>query len=288
MKMKKIIALLSLVSVVVFGNTALAAPDADPATLKVALLPDENASTVIKNNQPLKALLEKELGKNIEIVVTTDYSSMIEAMRHGRLDLAYFGPLSYVLAKQKSNIEPFAALKQKGSTTYQSVLIVNAAANITRIEDIAEKNVAYGDKASTSSHLIPKSMLAKAGLSAGQNYREHFVGAHDAVALAVQNGHAQAGGLSKPIFESLVQRGMINANKVKVLAESAPFPQYPWTMRSNLKPELKEKIREVFLNINDPAVLKAFKADGFGPVSDKDYDAVRDLGSLLKLDLSKF
>jgi phosphonate transport system substrate-binding protein len=94
--------------------------------------------------------------------------------------------------------------------------------------------------------------------------------------------------LSKPIFESLVQRGMIDGNKVKVLAESKPFPQYPWTMRSNLKPELKEKIRSVFLNITDPLVLKAFKADGFGAVSDKDYDVVRDLGSLLKLDFSKF
>jgi phosphonate transport system substrate-binding protein len=104
----------------------------------------------------------------------------------------------------------------------------------------------------------------------------------------VQNGHAQAGGLSKPIFESLLQRGLIDGNKVKVLAESKPFPQYPWTMRSNLKPELKEKIRNVFLDMRDPEVLKAFKADGFGPVSDKDYDVVRNLGSLLNLDFSKF
>jgi phosphonate transport system substrate-binding protein len=288
MNMKKIFAILGLVSLTLLGNAAHAAPNPDPDTLKVALLPDENASTVIKNNQPLKALLEKELGKKIELIVTTDYSSMIEAMRHGRLDLAYFGPLSYVLARQKSDIEPFAALQQKGSTTYQSVLIANVGAGINKISDIANKNVAYGDKASTSSHLIPKSLLAESGLKAGDNYREHFVGAHDAVAMAVQNGHAQAGGLSKPIFESLVQRGMIDGSKVKVLAESKPFPQYPWTMRSNLKPELKEKIRTVFTSIKDPEVLKSFKADGFGAVSDKDYDVVRNLGGLLKLDFSKF
>jgi phosphonate transport system substrate-binding protein len=288
MNMKKLLATFGLVTLTLLGNAAHAAPDADPATLKVALLPDENASTVIKNNQPLKALLEKELGKKVELIVTTDYSSMIEAMRHGRLDLAYFGPLSYVLAKQKSDIEPFAAIKQKGTTTYQAVLIANTAAGINKIGDIANKNVAYGDMASTSSHLIPKSLLAESGLTAGKNYREHFVGAHDAVAMAVQNGHAQAGGLSKPIFESLVQRGMVDGSKVKVLAESKPFPQYPWTLRSNLKPELKAKIRDVFLTISDPVVLKSFKADGFGPVSDKDYDVVRDLGGLLKLDLSKF
>ncbi len=286
--MKNLFAVLCTASLMLLAGASHAAPNPDPETLKVALLPDENASTVIKNNRPLEIHLEKELGKKIELIVTTDYSSMIEAMRHGRIDLAYFGPLSYVLARQKSEIEPFAAIKQKGSTTYQSVLIVNAGAGIKSIADIAGKNVAYGDKASTSSHLIPKSILAENGLKVGDNYREHFVGAHDAVAMAVQNGHAQAGGLSKPIFEALVERGMIDANKVKVLAESKPFPQYPWTMRSNLKPELKEKIRTVFINIKDPAVLKPFKADGFGAIADKDYEPVRELGTLLKLDLSKF
>lgn len=286
--MKKLASALMSVLLAAVCSIGHASSNPDPETLKVALLPDENASTVIKNNKPLEIYLEKELGKKIELVVTTDYSSMIEAMRHGRIDMAYFGPLSYVLAKQKSDIEPFAAMKQKGSTTYQSVLITNTGAGIAKISDIVNKNVAYGDKASTSSHLIPKSILAENGLKAGENYREHFAGAHDAVAMAVQNGHAQAGGLSKPIFESLVQRGLVDPNKVKVLAESKPYPQYPWTMRSNLKPELKEKIRAAFLNLKDPEVLKPFKADGFGPISDKDYDVVRSLGTLLKLDLSKF
>ena len=284
--------LLTLITTALFGLSlsafVQAAPDPDPQTLKVALLPDENASTIIKNNKGLKDYLEAQLGKKVELVVTTDYSSMIEAMRHGRLDLAYFGPLSYVLARQKSEIEPFAALKVKGSTTYQSVVIANISSGVKAISDIKGKNVAYGDKVSTSSHLIPKSVLAENGLDAGRDYQEHFVGSHDAVALAVQNGHAQAGGLSRPIFESLVERKMVSLDKVKVLEYSKPFPQYPWTLRSNLKPELKDKIRNAFLNLKDPAVLMAFKADGFEAITDRQYDVVRNLGPLLKIDLAKF
>ena len=279
---------LQLLAVFAIALGVQAAPNPDPQTLRVALLPDENAGTVIKNNQPLKEYLEAYLGKKIEIVVTTDYSSMIEAMRHGRLELAYFGPLSYVLARQKSDIEPFVALRAKGSTTYQSVVIANAASGVKRVEDIKGKNMAFGDKASTSSHLIPKSVLAEKGLEAGSDYQEHFVGSHDAVAMAVQNGHAQAGGLSRPIFESLVERKIIDPAKVTVLEYSKPFPQYPWTMRSDLKPELKDKIRSAFLNLKDPAVLKPFKADGFDVITDKQYDVVRNLGYLLKIDLAKF
>lgn len=284
--------LLNIITIALFSLTlpafVQAAADPDPQTLKVALLPDENASTIIKNNQGLKDYLEAQLGKKVELIVTTDYSSMIEAMRHGRLDLAYFGPLSYVLARQKSEIEPFAALKTKGSTTYQSVLIANISSGVKAISDIKGKDMAYGDKVSTSSHLIPKSVLAEQGLDAGRDYNEHFVGSHDAVALAVQNGHAQAGGLSRPIFEAMVERKMVSLDKVKVLEYSKPFPQYPWTMRSNLKPELKDKISNAFLNLKDPAVLKAFKAEGFEAITDKHYDVVRNLGPLLKIDLAKF
>ena len=103
--MRTRVAVLALLAVLLAGPGLAVAASPDPATLKVALLPDENASTVIKNNQPLKQYLEGRLGKSVELVVTTDYSSMIEAMRHGRIDLAYFGPLSYVLAKSKSDIE---------------------------------------------------------------------------------------------------------------------------------------------------------------------------------------
>jgi phosphonate transport system substrate-binding protein len=264
-----------------------AASDPDPQTLKVALLPDEDASTIIKKNQGLKEYLQEKLGKNIELIVTTDYSSMIEAMRHHRIDVAYFGPLSYVLAKQKSDIEPFVAVERGGSTTYQGVIVANGSSGITRIEDIKGKNMVYGDQASTSSHLIPKSMLAEKGLKAKEDYSEHFVGAHDVVALTVQNGRAEAGGLSKTIFQSLVERKTIDPQKVKVIAESKPFPEYPWAMRSDLNPELKEKIRQAFLQIKDKEILKAFKADGFAAVSDKDYDVVRELSRVLNVDLSK-
>ncbi len=264
-------------------NIAVQAADSNPDTLRVALLPDEDAATIIKQNQGLKDYLESKLGKKVKIVVTTDYSSMIEAMRFGRLELGYFGPLSYTLAKTKADIEPFAARMKKGSTTYHAVLIGNKAAGIKTVSDVKGKEVAYGDIASTSSHLIPKKMLLDNGLETKKDYKENFLGAHDAVALAVQNGHAQAGGLSKPIFETLVKREVISLDKVNVLQVSEPYPQYPWAMRSDLKPELKDAIRNAFTSLKDKKVLKPFKAQGFGAMTDAHYDVIRDLSKKLNL-----
>lgn len=272
-------ALLAAVSL----NLSVQAADSDPDTLRVALLPDEDAATIIKQNEGLKNYLEAKLGKKVKLVVTTDYSSMIEAMRFGRLELGYFGPLSYTLAKSKADIEPFAARMKKGSTTYHAVLIGNKAAGIATLADVKGKQVAYGDIASTSSHLIPKKMLLDGGLETKRDYKENFLGAHDAVAVAVQNGHAQAGGLSQPIFKSLVKRGIISLDKVKVLQVSKPYPQYPWAMRSDLNSELKAKIRDAFVNLKDKKVLKPFKAQGFGAMTDQHYDVIRALSKALNL-----
>ncbi|MEM0979856.1 MAG: phosphate/phosphite/phosphonate ABC transporter substrate-binding protein [Cyanobacteria bacterium P01_H01_bin.58] len=260
----------------------------NPSKLVVALLPDEDAATVVQDNEGLATYLEDTLGKEIELVVTTDYSSMIEAASNSRLDLAYFGPLSYVLAKTKSDIEPFAARLSDGSTTYTSLIIGNTEAGIESFEDIAGATVAFGDPASTSSRLFPELTLAEAGLASGEDYEAVFLGAHDAVALAVQNGNAAAGGLSRPIFDSLVEEGTVDPTKVTIIAESTPIPQYPWTMRSDLDPELKVQIQSAFLDIEDESVLGPFKADGFAAMDDTDYDGIRQAGEILGLDLGEF
>lgn len=259
----------------------------DPARLRVALLPDENASSLIQNAQPLKVYLEQTLKKDIELVVTTDYSSMIEAMRFGRIEVAYFGPFSYVLAKSKAPaIEPFAVGVERGSPTYQSVLIATAGGPVKSLDDIRGKAFGFGDQASTSSHLAPRAHLLKqAKLDGERDYRVVHLGTHDAVARAVQAGQVPAGALSKPILDSLIKRGTIDASRVVELDLSAPIPNYPIVMQGNLAPALKQSIRDAFLKMKDREVLKAFRVEAFAPTTDEAYDVLRDTATVLKLDL---
>lgn len=256
----------------------------DPNLLQVALLPDENAAKVIQDNDGLKAYLEKQLDRKVAFHVLTSYAAMIEATRNGRIDLAFFGPLSYCMAKDKCSIEAFAAKLKEGSTTYKSVIIANVNSGIQKIEDIRGKRMAYGDQASTSSHLIPKGVLAGRGVKPG-DYQESFLGKHDAVALNVMRGNVDAGGLSQPILQTLFEKGTIDRSKVKIIAESDPIPEYPWVMQSDLSPELKQKIRLAYMNLKDPAILKPLKADGFAPIQDSDYDVIRKAAKILGLDL---
>ena len=260
----------------------------NPDTLRVALLPDENAATIIQNAQPLKDYLEKTLGKKVEVIVTTDYSSMIEAMRFGRIEVAYFGPFSYVLAKSKApNIEPFAVGVEKGKPFYNSILIANAEGPVKSIADVKGKPFGFGDAASTSSHLAPRAHLAKNGLIGDKDYKVVHLGTHDAVARAVQAGQVPAGALSEQIYRTLIERKTIDPAKVVQIGLSDPIPNYPLTLQGDLDPALKAAIRASFLDIKDAGILKSFRVEGFAPTDDKAYDVLRDMAKILDLDLAK-
>lgn len=261
----------------------------DPSRLRVALLPDENAASIIQNAQPLKRYLEQTLKKDVEITVTTDYSSMIEAMRFGRIEVAYFGPFSYVLAKSKApTIEPFAVGVERGSPTYQSVLIAIAGGPVKTLADVRGKPFGFGDQASTSSHLAPRAhLLKKYQLDGEKDYRPVHLGTHDAVARAVQAGQVPAGALSKPILDNLIARGTVDASKIVQLDLSVPIPNYPIVMQGDLKPELKQAIRAAFLDMKDAEVLKAFRVQGFAATDDAAYDVLRETATVLKLDLGR-
>lgn len=270
-----------------FATPALA-QTRDPAKLRVALLPDENAATLIQNAQPLKDLLQRELKKDIELIVTTDYSSMIEAMRFGRIEVAYFGPFSYVLAKSKApEIEPFAVGVERGSPTYNAVIVAQTDGPVKTVADVRGKPFGFGDQASTSSHLVPRALLMKQGLSAPADYKPVHLGTHDAVARAVQNGQVPAGALSKAIYENLISRKSIDEAKLTVIGVSDPIPNYPMVLQGNLAPQLKDAIRKAFLEMKDPEVLMAFRVQGFAATDDKAYDVLRDTAKILELDLSK-
>lgn len=261
----------------------------NPTRLRMALLPDENASTIIQNAQPLRAHLTQALGRDVQVVVTTDYSSMIEAMRFGRIEIAHFGPFSYVLAKSRAaGIEPFAVGVERGSPTYRSIIIAAAEGPVKKLEDVRGHPVAFGDQASTSSHLVPRAtILRRTGLVGERDFRVVHVGTHDAVARTVQSGRAPVGALSEPIFHSLLARNVIQRERLVDVAFSDPIPNYPMVMQGNLAPDLKQAIRDAFLNLRDPELLRNFRVEGFAPTDDAAYEVLRETARILNLDLGR-
>ena len=266
-----------LVAFMLLGGGAAAEPAAGrPDKLVIGLLPGESAPTVMRLNEPLRAYLERRLGLPVELIVGANYAATGEALRFGRLDIAYLGPVTYILQSRRSKLEPFARpTHAKVGPTFQAVIIVPQDSAAKSLADLKGKEVAFGDPASTSGTWVPRYQLLDAGLVSGRDYTLRVLGAHDAVALAVANHKVAAGGLSMPIYSRLLKEGKIDPTAVRVLGESPAIPEYLWTFRDGLDPAFKEAIRQAFVSVTDPAALGVFRAEAFIPAVDADVDRVR-------------
>ena len=246
-------------------------------TIRCGLLPGESRAVVERLNEPLRLYLEQVLRARVELVVGQHYVATGEALRRGELDLAYLGPVTYVLQSRDADLEPFARPTHGGRVgpTFQAAIIVPADSPVQSLADLRGGEIAMGDLVSTSGTWVPRLMLLDAGLTQDRDYVRRSLGAHDAVADAVASRTVAAGGVSLPVFRRLLAERRVDPNAVRILAESPAIPEYMWTFRAGLPEMLRESLRDAFLELRDAAALRAYRADAFIPAVDPDVDRVR-------------
>ena len=276
------------------NNTAQTAqPAQELKVLRVGAIPSEDSQKVREAYKPLVSYLEKKLGLQVELFVATDYSGVVEAMRSGKLDVAYFGPFSYVLAADKANAEAFAVENKKGTgTSYRSIIVANPETGINSIEDLKGHSFAFVDPASTSGNLIPRSFLKNKGINPEKDFQSViYAGGHDADELAVKNRKVEAAADSDVNYNKMKKAGLISDKDVKVIFTSDPIPNSPWAWRKDLPADLKAKIKAAFLSMaqEDPAgiVAQGNGLESYVETNDATYNVIRDTAKILNLDLAK-
>jgi phosphonate transport system substrate-binding protein len=258
----------------------------DPDPLRVGVVPNQNPEKVEAEYEPFGDYLAEQLGREVELTVPTSYSAVVEAMVNDKLDLAYFGGLSYVQARNEGDVTPLVTEinPRTGDTTYHSIIIVPSDSQIQQVSQLRGKDFAFGSVSSTSGSLYPAIMLRDAGI----DYRTdlgnfNYTNGHDATAQAVANGQVDGGGLEDRILYNLEDQGTVNKDSVRVIEESDPIEGYPWVVRDALSDDLKEQITQAFLDLDDPTLLDLLRAQGYERVDAGDYDYVEEQARELDL-----
>nr|WP_297388991.1 phosphonate ABC transporter substrate-binding protein [uncultured Roseateles sp.] len=261
---------------------------AQQRALTIGLIPAEDSQAMIEFSRQVLDALQQQLGMPVKPFVATDYNGVIEALRAKKLDVAYLGPFSYVLASSVAEVEAFsvAVTKKTGQSAYRSVILARKDSGLRSVAELKGRNFAFVDPSSASGHLFPKAGLQQTGLDPDAYFgRVVFSGSHDASILAVANRKVDAAAVADRIFNSAVAKGTVKQDDFVVLWSSRPIPESPMVWRKDLDPALKEKLAKALANLKDVKWGDQGVLNGFQPTSDAAYDVVRDTAKVLKLDL---
>lgn len=269
-------------------------------TLRYAAVPaEQNIDPTVEYGDMIK-LIEKNTGKKVQFVKSTDYNAVIEGMVSGKIDIAEFGPLSYVLAKKNgAKITPIAAMVGKDQPpTYQSYGIVPKNSTITDLNGFKGKKVCFVDPGSTSGYLFPSAGLLNAGIDPKTGVTPVMAGGHDNSALSVAAGKCDAGFAHNSMVDSILpSKGKLKPGDVRVVWKSTPIPQSPVAIRDALPADLKAKLVQTFTKDaqKDRMVQLGICKDtghcqvtsdatmwGYAPVTDATFDSIRQVCATTK------
>ncbi|ROR22493.1 phosphonate transport system substrate-binding protein [Comamonas sp. BIGb0124] len=270
--------------------TAFSSAIAQPAELRVGLIPSEDAQAMIRASQQIMDQLAEKSGMKVRPFVANDYNGVIEALRSGKLDIAYLGPFSYVLASEVANAEAFAVAvtKKTGTSSYQSLLITRKDSGLDSVAKLKGKTFSFVDPSSASGHLFPKAGLLAEGYDPDLYFsRVIFSGSHDANIMAVANGKVDGAAVADRILASAIAKGVVKADDFQVVWRSQPIPESPMVWRKSLDAATKQKVAAALADIKDLPWGDQGVLNGFAPTNDQAYDVVRQTARSLKLDLGR-
>jgi phosphonate transport system substrate-binding protein len=294
----KIFILIAVLAVAGCKNKGSVDSNGMPKTLVIGYVQTESLDEIKKVRESVRKYLEKKLGIPVEIVFSTDYAGVIEALKSNKIHMASIPPFAYVIATRTVKLVPIVTLGNNGKpSTYQSVLIVNGHSDLKTIADVKARakslSLCFVDPASTSGHLVPRGYLNSIGLNPDTAFKQTvFAGSHMTSVLSVKSGKMDVGCTTNMIFGLMTRKGMIKDGDLRVIWTSAPIVSDPIVVRSDVNPEFTKKIQQAYLdmNIDAPEILhnyiKLFLKDtakrSYMVAQDSMYDGLRRIAAGIK------
>ena len=145
-------------------NVSTSEPSVDVDTITIGFIPVEKADELTPKAQALEQFLEKKLGVDVELVVPTNYETIIEGMRFGHIDAAFMDTGPAWITHQRTGAEAVLAELVAGKVNYQATVWSRADdSSIQSIEDTLGKKVAFTSITGSSGFVRPMGTLVTDG-----------------------------------------------------------------------------------------------------------------------------
>ena len=261
-------------------------------TFVFTAIPDEDESRLRQRFNKVADYLSKKLGVETKYIPVKSYAAAVTAFRNNQVQLAWFGGLSGVRAR---NLVPGSEAIAQGyeDQAFETYFIAHASTGLKASKSfpkgMAGKTFTFGSKGSTSGRLMPEFHIRQTfGKAPGGVFSKvGFSGNHSKTIALVQTGAYQVGAVNFKVWQSNMKAGKIDPAKVSIIWKTPPYPDYQWTIRGDVDKRwsagFKEKVTAALLGMNDPDLLASFPRQSFIPATNADYQPILDVAEQIKL-----
>lgn len=261
-------------------------------TFVFTAIPDQDEARLRERFDKVATYLTETLGVETKYVPVKSYAAAVTAFRNDQVQLAWFGGLSGVRARQL--VDGSKAIAQGvEDPNFLTYFIAHASTGLQPTEsfpaDIAGKVFTFGSKGSTSGRLMPEYHIRKHFGKAPDEVFDKvgFSGNHSKTIALVQSGAYQVGAVNFKVWESELKDGKVDPAKVAVIWKTPPYPDYQWSIRGDVDARwgegFEDKVKAALLNMKDPELLASFPRSGFIAASNADFQPILDTAREIKL-----
>jgi phosphonate transport system substrate-binding protein len=258
----------------------LATPLLAQDTIRFAVTDIDGMEALQREMGPFKEAFEAASGLKVEFFPVSGRTVAVEAMAADQIDFVLTGPAEYVVFNARLDAQPVVTWVRPD---YYSTVVVLEDSAVKAPADLKGQKISFGEIGSTSQHLGPVDLLAKAGLTYSVDYEPVFLNRNVAVEALIK-GEIAGIGLNRTHIDSITEK--FPDQKFRVLVKGEQLPDDILLASSKVAPEVVETVRKTFAD-HGTEILAALTSTEenakyiggkFNPtVSNSDYDVVREM-----------
>ncbi|MFJ1626466.1 phosphate/phosphite/phosphonate ABC transporter substrate-binding protein [Marinilactibacillus psychrotolerans] len=264
--------------------------------LMVQFVPTNNDGTMEAKSEPLADYLSEKLDREVEVTVATDYSSIVEAMDSGQVDIGIMPPAAYVQARETNGAEAILTsqlgdydqetglpLEGELTNTFKGEILVRTDSDIESLEDLKDKKIITLSPTSASGYIYPIAEMREAGINPTNEVTMTTVSDIPSELSGVLSEQADAAFVfegARNVFASFfTDDDLFEELRVLYLTEG-DIPNDAIAVQPDMDSDLKQEIKTAFLNMKDDKkgseAMAIWGHQGYEEAADAAYDTVRE------------